>query len=273
MNTTSTNQDRHSFSLAIANFTVQVNCNHRQLAERLQQRYKEFSARHAPDFTAEIQWVGKERASSLLDTETTFKNSVLQFAAPGYQGFIDEKIGQGELCLSSAQPVEDIDYYLRVVFALLAHAEDGILMHTAGIVRNGQTHLFFGHSGSGKTTACRVSANDYTILNDDLILLLPHEEGWLAHGTPFWNPTQIKPTNQSAPVAGMYLLIQSKKVFIRNIGGGQATAALISNVPVIPQDPVRSIRLLEILAQLRKTVPISELHFLPDNSFWNVIPE
>jgi hypothetical protein len=167
--------------------------------------------------------------------------------------------------------VEDIDYYLRVAFALLAHAAGGVLMHTAGIVRGGSAYLFFGHSGSGKTTACKVSADKCKILNDDLILLLPQENMWHAYGTPFWNPTQIKPSNQSAPVAGMYQLIQSKEVFTKNMGQAQATAALIANVPVIPRDPIRSTRLLEILWQLQKNIPVSELHFLPDNSFWNVI--
>lgn len=261
-----------NFSLAIADFAIRVNCNHKRLAEIMRERYRDFPAKQSPLFTADIQWEGKERKSSLMDTHTGFQEGVLNFSAPGYQGFINEKSGDGQLRLSSAQPVEDIDYFLRVVFALLAHASDGILMHTAGIVRDGQTHLFFGHSGSGKTTACRVSADKFSILNDDLILLIPQNDKWLAYGTPFWNPTQIKPTNQSAPVVGMYLLHQAPKVSIQELAPGQATAALISNVPVIPQDPNRSLKLLDILSMLQKSIPVYELNFLPDNSFWDVIP-
>lgn len=260
------------FLLAVADFNIRVNCNHAKLAKIMGERYRDFPAKKTPNFTANIQWVGQERASSLLDTNTDFQESVLQFSAPGYQGFINEKTNQGELRLSSAQPVEDIDYYLRVVLALLAHSVDGILMHTAGIIRDGLTHLFFGQSGSGKTTACRVSADDYTILNDDLILLLPKEDGWIAHGTPFWNPTQVKPSNQSAPVVGMYLLIQAPQVALQKLHPGHAAAALISNVPVIPQDFSRSHKLFEILAMLQENIPVFELHFLPDNTFWDVIP-
>jgi len=262
----------YSFSLGVADFSIQVNCNHRKLAEIMDERYREFPARNDINFTADIFWVGKERASSLLDTNTVFQNDVLEFLAPGYEGFINEKTGKGQLRLSSAQPVEDIDYYLRVVFALLAHKMGGILMHTAGIVRDGRTHLLFGHSGSGKTTACRVSAKQYTILNDDLVLLMPHNQDWLAFGTPFWNPTQIKPSNLSAPIAGMYLLRQAPKVSIRDLPAGQATAALLSNVPVIPQDPIRSLKLLDTLKKIQSQIPVFELSFLPDNSFWNVIP-
>ncbi len=268
----SSGQNSHSFSLTVANFTIQVKCNHDKLVEIMRERYRDFPARPAVNFTADIQWVGKERSSSLLDTQTDFQAGVLHFSAPGFQGWINEKHGNGELRLSSAQPVEDIDYYLRVVLALLTHATGGVLMHTAAIVRDGRAHLFFGHSGSGKTTACRVSAARYTILNDDLILLLPQNGGWTAHGTPFWNPTQIKPSNRSAPVTGMYLLVQAPQVSIHKLAQGQATAALISNIPVIPQDTFRSHQLLDILSKIQKVIPVYELHFLPDNSFWEVIP-
>ncbi len=238
----------------------------------MRERYHNFPARQPAIFTANIQWVGKDRTSSLLDTGTDFQEGVLHFSAPGYQGYINEKLKKGELQLSSTQPVEDIDYYLRVVIALLAHTANGILMHTAGIVRKGHAHLFFGHSGSGKTTACRVSAEDFTILNDDLILLLPKDGEWIAYGTPFWNPTQIMPSNQCAPVAGMYLLIQDLIVALQELAAGQATAALISNVPVIPQDTNRSLWLFNILTEIQERIPIFSLHFLPDNSFWDVIP-
>jgi hypothetical protein len=261
------------FSLGIAHFTLRVECDHSRLAKTLEARYADFPPGQQAAFTARVDWVGSERSSSLLDTNTNFQDGVLHFSAPGYQGFIDEKAKRGYLRLSSAQPVEDIDYFLRVVLALLVHQAGGILMHTAAIVRNGRAYLFFGHSGSGKTTVCRVSDANYKILNDDLILLLPQGKSWLAHGTPFWNPTQTKPTNQSAPVAGMYLLTQDTRVYVQELAPGKATAALISNVPVIPQDPVRSIPLLEALAQLHKNTPVYELHFLPDDSFWDVIPD
>jgi len=266
-----------TFSLGITNITLQIKCNHKHLSETLGKRYSTFPPGEGVSFTAQIDWIGKERNSSLLDTNTNFQDSILHFSAPGYRGFIDEKTGQGYLQLSSIQPVEDIDYFLRVVLALLVHQVGGVMMHTAGIVRKDQAYLFFGHSGSGKTTVCRTtmegsSNDDFKILNDDLIILLPHSNRWLAYSTPFWNPTQMIPDNQSAPVDGIYLLMQDNHVYTQQLTPGKATAAVIANIPVIPQDPVRSVQLLEILTSLQRRIPVYELHFLPDNSFWNVIP-
>ena len=278
MNQLSIPEKYYNFRLGIADFTISVNCSHYQLAENLAARYTCFPPGKSTHFHARIDWVGTERNSSLLDTKSNFKKGILHFSASGYQGYIDEKAGYGYLRLSSVQPVEDIDYYLRVALALLVHDADCILMHTAGIARNGQSYLFFGHSGSGKTTICRVSANmgskdNLTILNDDLILLERQEEKWVAHGTPFWNPTQIEPSNQCAPIAAMYYLIQDKEVYKRKLTQGMAIAALLSNVPVIPQDSLRSIHLVDRLTQFFRFTPVYELHFLPNNSFWNVIQD
>jgi hypothetical protein len=278
MHTESTSEKLFDFSLGIANFSFKVKCNHDKLVENLAVRYAAFPPGQTNQFTAQINLVGTKRISSLLDTKTNFQNGILNFSAPGYHGYINEKAGDGYLELSSAYPVEDIDYFLRVALALIAYNAGYVLIHTAGIIRNDHAYLFFGHSGSGKTTICQSSLNAsslgaYKILNDDLILLQPYGEIWLAHGTPFWNPTQIKPCNQNAPVAGMYYLIQDKQVFTQKLSKSKAIAALISNIPVIPQDPVRSIHLLNLLNQIQNTAPVYELHFLPDNSFWNVIQE
>ena len=269
-------ENRDGFLLGIADFTLHVECNHYNLSEMLGLRYIDFPPGEKVTFSAQIEFIGEERISSLLDTNTNFHDGILHFSAPGYQGFIDEKSRQGFLRLSSTQPVEDIDYFLRVSLALLAHQAGGILLHTAGIIRDGRAYLFFGHSGSGKTTVCKVSVQDkssteFIVLNDDLILLCPQEKGWSAHGTPFWNPTQIRPTNRSAPVAGLYLLVQDNRVYTRELTSGQATAALMSNVPVIPQDSARSLHLLDKLSHLQKSIFVRELHFLPDNSFWDVV--
>jgi len=272
MNAINTSTLSGSISVKIADLCVELNCHHAKLTALLRERYCDFSCSESTaNMLIDIRWIGKDRQNALLDVNPDFVAGVLHFSAPGYEGFIDEKGGKGNLILSSMQPIEEIDYFVRAVFTLLAHAAGGVLLHAAGIVRGGQAYLFFGHSGSGKTTVCRVSQNQHTILNDDLILLLPQENEWQAYGTPFWNPTQIRPSAQTAPVAKMFQLKQAKRVFTQPLPAGRGVAALIANVPVITQDPERSQRLLSILSDIQQTISISELHFLPDNSFWNVI--
>jgi hypothetical protein len=133
--------------------------------------------------------------------------------------------------------------------------------------------VFFGHSGSGKTTVARLSS-DAVVLNDDLLLLMPseHRQGWTVYSTPFWNPTQVSPAGSlSAPLADMFRLVQDQTVYQEEMEPGQALAELVTSVPVIPADPTRLVSLLERGNRLVSSVPIFKLHFLPDASFWDVI--
>ena len=262
-----------SFTLQIAGLRVAVDCHHRKLASVLRERYRDFLAPEnlLPDLRADIRWIGTARENALLEIDLRFEGGVLRFAAAGYTGMVDSALGSGELTLSSKQPVEEIDYYLRAVYALLAHSAGGVLLHAAGIARDGGVYLFLGPSGVGKTTLCRVSQPLATVLNDDLILLLPRGGTWQAYGTPFWNPTQVRPHPESAPLRATFKLVKSKQVAVRPMGAGQALATLAAGAPIITEDPTRAPRLLDTLAAVQQAAPMRELHFRPDASFWAVI--
>jgi len=257
-------------SLSIAGLGVRLNCQDEGVVADLQHRYREFPLTGEPDLRIEVRLTGRERPSPNLDTGTVFKDGILHFTAPGYEGQIRESEGVGRLSISSAYPVEEIDYGLRVAYALLAFQAGGLMLHAAGIVREGKAYLFFGHSGSGKTTVSRLSVDDI-VLNDDLVLLMSEGDGWQVYGTPFWNPSQVKPSNRHAPLAGLYRLVQAPEVCLREIEKSEAVAELISNVPVVSADLWRGPETLSRLRQLAGAFPVCKLYFLPDDSFWDVI--
>ncbi|HEX7975650.1 MAG TPA: hypothetical protein VF498_14665, partial [Anaerolineales bacterium] len=109
------------------------------------------------------------------------------------------------------------------------------------------------------------------VVNDDLMLLLPDRAGWMAHATPFWNPSQVQPTRQCAPPAGLYRLEQSLQVALEPLGLSEALAEWAASVPVISSDPGRTGELLGRGLRFLQTVPAYRLHFLPDASFWQAV--
>ena len=201
----------------------------------------------------------------------TFDRGVLRFTAPHYTGAIDMINLDAQLNLTAPQPFEPIDYFVRAALALLTFEAGGLLFHAAGLVRRGYGYAFFGHSGSGKTTVARVSA-DAVVLNDDLVVLLPQADWWLMHATPFSNPTQVTPAGpQSVPLHALYRLRQDRRVFLKPIDPAVAMAEVIASSPIVSADPDRAVALLARAEQLVKAVPVQRLHFLPDDSFWAVV--
>ena len=258
------------FTLQIANLNISVSCQPPILNQKLRERYRQFLSDAQPELEANIQVSGRLRPHALLERGTQFHGDCVQFTAPGFQGKIDPTLNTAHLQLSSATPIEDIDYFIRVIYAVLAFKAGGFLFHSAGIVREGRAILFFGHSGSGKTTITRLSTS-YQTLNDDLLVILPVGDVWIVHGTPFWNPTQSPPSNQHAPLAGLFRLVQDKEVYLKEMSQSQALAELAGSVPVISLSNKHLPTLLTRLNTLANDTPIYHLHFLPDDSFWNVI--
>ena len=268
-------------TIAVADSAIALEIPHPRLRQRVAERFHAFAVDRPPALRLTVDLVGYERAHSMVDQGMHFDGGLLRFNGSGYLGHIDEgrgdRVGNGHLALSSRQPVEDVDYFLRVGAALLMHRLGGMMFHAAGIVRAGRAFLFFGYSGSGKTTVSRLSqALGDSVLNDDLLFLTPPNpekaSGWTVHSTPFWNPTQVQPDGiGSAPLAGLFRLVQAKQVFAAPMQPGQAVAELLASVPVLGLDPARSLGTLARCRQLSRDVPIHHLHFLPDDSFWPVV--
>ncbi|HEY0607712.1 MAG TPA: hypothetical protein VGD58_32660 [Herpetosiphonaceae bacterium] len=261
----------NSCGLSIAGLGITLHCGDPELAAALRQRYRDFPLDGEPLLTATITLAGRERAAPLYDPAISFDHGTLRFTTPSYTGTIDVQTGRAALTISSAYPLEDIEYFVRVIYALLAFRAGGLLLHGAGIVRGGRGYLFCGYSGSGKTTVARLSPDDQ-VLNDDLVVALPDGDRWLLYATPFWNPTQVRPSGiKCAPLIALLRLVQNTTVFLEPMGAGQALAEIIANVPVLPADPALSAALLLRGRQLLLAVPTYRLHFLPDPSFWPLV--
>jgi hypothetical protein len=195
----------------------------------------------------------------------------LHFTAPYYTGTIDIAHQRGQLAFTSLQLFEAADYFVRTALALLAFAAGGLLFHAAGLAYHDRGYAFFGYSGSGKTTVARVSSRA-RLLNDDLVVLLPQAQRWDMFATPFSNPSQVQPAgHQRVPLTALYRLIQDRRIFLEALDPALALAEVVASSPIVCADPDRAVALLDRAAQLTRAIPVQRLHFLPDDSFWNLI--
>ncbi len=242
------------------------------LAGMLSQRYRHYPASYDRRFWADVKISSGQPTASLMNVSLQFENGVLRCEAPGCQAFIDPFERIGELRLSTAWPLEEVDYFLRMVCALLAFEAGGLLFHAAGILRRGKAYIFYGHSGSGKTTVTRLSAGD-EIINDDLLLIMPSPAGWKVQATPFWNHFLSQPPTAPGVPVGLFRLVQDLQVYLEPASQAHAMAEMAGSVPIVSADLARSPALLQRCQSILDAVPAYRLHFLQDASFWQVIEE
>ncbi len=256
---------------SIAGLGLSIESDDAALIDRLRAHYQAYLSPNAPRLSLRLNDI--RHAPPLTDKPMAFDRGVLHFTAPAYTGYIDMVARRGELTLSTTHPLEDVDYFVRAAYALLAFEAGGLLFHAAGVAHQGRGYAFFGHSGSGKTTVSRLSKGKI-ILNDDLIMLLPDPANshWTMHATPFSNPTQFTPSGpQQAALTGLLRLVQDTLVFLEDLPRPPAVAEVIASVPIIPLDPQRNLALIDRVDRLLQVVPAYRLHFLPDDSFWAVV--
>jgi hypothetical protein len=164
-----------------------------------------------------------------------------------------------------------IDSVMRIVHSLMLAERGGFLVHSASAVRGGRAFLFSGVSGAGKTTISRLAPPDVTLLTDEISYVRRAGEYYEAFGTPFAGDLGRAGENISAPIAGLYLLVQGRHNHASRIGGADAARRLLRNILFFADDAERVEGLFRSACEFVSRVPVYELTFQPDERVWDLI--
>jgi hypothetical protein len=258
-----------------AHTDIVISCADALIADWLQQQYAAFLAppQMGPVFRVAVEMHHDWRPESVAWFDPRYDGSSGAFTAPGAVGQINSATRTARVQLSSHQPRINVETFLRLIYALLAFEQGGLLLHAAAVVYAERVALFLGHSGRGKTTLSRLSrAAGHRVLNDDLVLLLPAGDGWNVVATPFWNISQVgAPTPGNAPLHALFCLAHTPDVFLTPVSQAAALAEVVACVPVIARESQHTPALLTWCSRLVQCLPMQRLHFRPDASFLDVI--
>lgn len=203
----------------------------------------------------------------------TLDNMTLSISDDTSRARFDFKTGEGLIRLNPARLLVPLGAFLRNIITLLLSLHDnGLLMHACGVLYEEEAYLFVGRSGAGKTTVSR--ALDYLpTISDDLLLVTPSPGGFGVWPHPRWGDRQSGSfQNRPYRINSIYLLCQDTGVFVKRLCPARAAAHLLT-VPHVPVNRIPAARILENTQRLAETVPVYELHFRPDPSFWEKILE
>jgi hypothetical protein len=164
-----------------------------------------------------------------------------------------------------------LDSLLRVFLSwkLLEHV--GFLLHAATVIRDGRAYIFTGRSGAGKSTVATLSPPG-SVLTDEISLLRRENGIWRAYGTPFWGDFKAAGSNSSAPVAGIFRLLQASDNRVEVLRPMATVRKLLPNVLFFSAEAESTRKLLEILTRAATEIPGYNLSFRKNPTFWEVVP-
>ena len=134
---------------------------------------------------------------------------------------------------------------------------DGMMLHSSAVVREGKAYLFTAPCGTGKSTHTRrwlENFSDAYILNDDKPAIRLEDGVFYAYGTP-WSGKTDQNRNIRVELGGICVLRRGAENQIAPYTGRPALHDLLEQT-IRPRDPVRMGKLLELLDQLMRKVPL-----------------
>ncbi len=268
-------------TIAMADVQVTVVCRDTRVIATVRQHYRPFvtTAPPAPDFVVQLIVVPDWQPAPDAPAEPTYDSDTTRLSGQTCAGAFDFAAGRGTLQAVPSSLLNDLDYALRVIYALLLFERGALLFHGAGMVRDGRGYVCFGASGSGKTTISRLSLGvpGVRILNDDLVVLTPTPtapSGWQVLATPFSNPTQVAPSGPAhAPLTVLLQLAHAPAHIRTALSPATALAALTAGTPVISGMPQHAATLLRRAHAITTAVPCYRLGFRRDTAFWHLLKD
>ncbi|WP_295936419.1 hypothetical protein [uncultured Alistipes sp.] len=165
-------------------------------------------------------------------------------------------------------------YGLWTVYNIAAIARQTVAIHTSVISYNGQSVLFLGESGTGKSTHTRLWRENIpgaTLLNDDSPVVRVAEGGGTdAKVTAFGSPWSGKTPcyrNVSNPIRGIVRLSQAPHNQIRRLRPIEAIGALLPSCPPsFAHDEKLYDAVCATVSAIVAQVPVYHLECLPDKA-------
>jgi hypothetical protein len=188
------------------------------------------------------------RADYLIQVDTNFKLAIVAV--------------HDELALKHA--------LMNLYSSFIVHRNWGLLIHSSCVIEKGQAHIFLGHSGAGKSTAAKLSS-PRELLSDEATILQITEESLTVFNSPFRSELEATDHQKNYPLASIQLLVQSPANKRVKINKSEAFLQITDKVFFWShkvEDPGKILHLLKILVE---QVPIYELYFQKNDTFWELI--
>jgi len=273
--------------IAIGDFCCSLVCKEPYVILCFQEYYSGFLIpEREPDFVIELEVayheVGYYQVPSSLFMTKVLQGNHFSFGSGLLEGFLhlsDKRcnIVVKEVLLGGPS-IRIFEQFLYQVYYTFLYNQNSrptsFLIHASGVNRNGKGFAFSGRSGCGKSTIASLSSQEI-VLNDEIIIIEKRNSGFWVRSTPFNGRYKIKKNNE-VPLKAIFLLKHAKENYLKPLSNADFTREFVQEVifsiPLFSTDRTKAFsEMLDFCSQLVKEVPIYQLYFRPDRSFWECI--
>ncbi|MHB0995346.1 MAG: hypothetical protein ACYC2I_03140 [Elusimicrobiales bacterium] len=182
-----------------------------------------------------------------------------------FRASLDIRSGKGKL--SAAPREQTLDAFLRSLISSLLLRSGGMMLHSAGLVKDGRAYLFPGRSGAGKSTLSRLAAAaGAEVISDEINMVRREGTRFFVHGSPFWGEMRADGRPGRWPLGGIYLPKKARSSGLRPCGRGKLLKTLLRCLLNFEKGPAVSGLVLREAAGLAGTARSGELEFSKGNA-------
>jgi hypothetical protein len=146
----------------------------------------------------------------------------------------------------------------------------GLLIHSSCVVEKGGAHMFAGHSGAGKSTAAKLSL-PRELLSDEATVVKITSDVCTVYNSPFRSELLEANKLPHCPLMSIQLLKQADYNQRIPLSSSNGLLQLMDKVFYWGRSPEETRCIMGLLHKLATNVPIYELHFQKNNTFWELI--
>jgi len=253
-------------TIEMAGLACAVTTSERALTELLIQRYQGFRSERPPHFTLSVMVDSSAAEGDPLEIRSApvtieRRNRLIVLAGEQCAAEYDLESRSGTMRLPLN--LTAFDLLLKVLYAHYLLEDDAFFVHACAVGLDRGGDLFFGSSGSGKSTmAGLATAAGGGVLADELVIVRLAEMGCTMHGTPFWGGR-----NTSAKVRGLFALSPDHQSdAVTTMTSLQALRRLLPCTGDFSPTPGHRARLFALAGSLARSTVCQELRFFTTES-------
>jgi len=162
--------------------------------------------------------------------------------------------------------------HLQMIVCILIINNQGLMIHGSGVRHASGGLVFTGKSGSGKSTAARLLADQWQVLNDEYIAIMPNKGTYFMHALPFVShKKEYFCTPDSTPLTTLYFLNKSDTNYTTEMSLKEKFASLSKNIFLTQVTDTLGENVLTATLDICTKIPMYNLYFTNTNSFADFI--